>query len=75
MTIEQIEVDARNLSCPMPLLKLKQALNQAKCGQLIVLKATDPASTRDVVAFAKLAQHDLQLEENGKEFHFLVTKG
>jgi len=70
-----IEVDARKFNCPMPLLKLKQALNQAKSGQIILLKATDPSSTRDVVAFAKIAQHEIQLEKNGKEFHFFVTKG
>ena len=72
---DPIEVDAREFVCPMPLLKLKQALNKAISGQIILLKATDPSSTRDVVSFVNMTEHQVQLKEDGKEFHFFVTKG
>ena len=75
MANNQLEVDARKLVCPMPLLKLKQALNQMVKGDVVLLKASDPTSKRDVLAYAKMAHHKVQLDDMGNEFHFLVTKG
>lgn len=63
------------MTCPMPLLKLKQALNQTVSGDIVKLLATDPASRRDVTAFTTLAGHSLALEQNTNEIIFIVTKG
>lgn len=46
-------VDASGLSCPMPLLKAKQALNKLPPGALLRIVATDPGSERDFEAFAR----------------------
>jgi tRNA 2-thiouridine synthesizing protein A len=51
------KVDARGLSCPMPLLKMKQCLNKAASGQTVWLIATDPASRRDIQSFTNLSQY------------------
>jgi len=75
MTPSQITVDARNMTCPMPLLKLKQALNQIDKGDTVFLMATDPSSKRDFFSFAKMVNHTIDLQENNHEFHYYVTKG
>ncbi len=54
-----IEVDARGLSCPLPLLKAKQALNGMQRGDELCVLATDPGSLRDFRAFAAQAGHEL----------------
>ncbi len=69
-----ILVDARGLACPMPLLKLKQAIKQAGVGQVIKMVATDPSSQRDCVSFIKASAHQLELKTLGKEYHFRVVK-
>lgn len=46
-------VDASGLSCPMPLLKAKKALNELPPGAELRVIATDPGSVRDFEVFAQ----------------------
>jgi len=57
------ELDVRGLSCPLPLLKAKQALNKLKPGQYLRVYATDSGSVRDFKSFTDLSGHSL-LESN-----------
>lgn len=54
-----IEVDARGLSCPLPLLKAKQALNKMQSGERLHVLATDVGSVRDFRTFAELSGNRL----------------
>lgn len=47
------QLDARGLDCPLPLLKMKQALNKMASNDVLEVLATDAGSERDFVAFAK----------------------
>jgi len=68
-------VDARNLQCPMPVLKISQGIGQIESGQTLELVATDRGSLSDIPAWTKDLGHTIkeQFEENG-EFHFVVQK-
>ena len=48
------EVDARQLACPLPLLKAKQGLRNLKHGELLRVLTTDSGSLKDFVSFAQL---------------------
>ena len=48
-----LEVDARHLNCPLPILRTKKALSQLQSGQVLKVMATDPGSKRDFEAFAR----------------------
>lgn len=54
-----IELDARDLDCPLPLLKAKQALNRMHSGEQLRVRATDPGSQRDFRVFAEQSGHRL----------------
>jgi len=71
----ELKVDARKMPCPMPLLKLKQALNQLDIGQSVHLIATDPTSKRDFVSYINMTNHQISFEEQQGEIHFRVIKG
>lgn len=69
-------VDAKGLSCPMPLLKAKQALSKLEKGQLLRLEATDSGSVRDFRAFIKLSNHEMVSEmEIDEVFRYVIRKG
>lgn len=69
------ELDARGLRCPMPLLKLKQALNGMAPGETIAVQTSDPGSVRDFQAFLRQAGHSLlELREGEGEFFFRLRK-
>lgn len=68
-------LDARELSCPLPLLKAKQALNTMVSGQILQVLATDAGSQRDFKRFCELAGHDLlDSSIHDHEFHYWLRK-
>ena len=70
------DLDVTGLTCPMPLLKAKQKLNQIQPGETLHVMATDPGSMRDFASFIKLTSHEL-LESREEEgvYHYLIRKG
>ena len=68
-------LDASGLDCPMPLLKMKLALNEMAAGEVIKVMATDRGSERDFKAFCDLADHKLlEFENNGDKLIYLIQK-
>ncbi len=67
--IADVDVDARGLNCPLPILKAKKALNGMHSGQTLRVLATDPGSVRDFQAFAKQTGNELMEQHaQGAEF-------
>ena len=62
-----VEVDARGLNCPLPILKAKKALAAMSSGQLLRVLSTDHGAVRDFQAFARQTGNPLveQLEQEG----------
>ena len=46
------ELDARGLTCPLPILRAKKALSDMHSGEVLKVLATDPGSLRDFQAFS-----------------------
>lgn len=68
-------LDARGMSCPLPLLKAKLALNEMIAGEVLHVRATDAGSKRDFERFAELSGHALlgSVAEGG-EFQYWLRK-
>lgn len=70
-----VEVDARQLACPLPILRAKKALSQMVSGEVLKLVATDKGAPLDFIVFCENTSNTLlsSLEENG-EFIFLIRR-
>jgi len=70
-----MELDARGLNCPLPILRAKKSINELTPGQVLRIVATDPGSVKDFEAFSKQTGNELleSTEENG-EFVYLIKK-
>ena len=69
------KVDARGLSCPLPLLKAKQALNSVCQGSVVEVVSDDPSSERDFNVFSKQSGNELLLVQNlDNVFTFRIKK-
>jgi len=68
-------LDLKNLQCPMPILKTKQALQKMNGGDEIQVVTTDPHSEIDFKAFLSKTSNELLKFwiEDGKYF-FLIKK-
>jgi tRNA 2-thiouridine synthesizing protein A len=68
-------VDARGLSCPMPIVKAAQAIKAIPSGALIEVLATDPGSVKDFAAWSRTTGNDL-VEQDSYErvFRFVLRR-
>ena len=69
-------LDARGLSCPMPLLRTKKEIGKIQCGQVLHVQGTDPGSRNDIPGWCERAGHDYlgEKEESGY-ISFFIKKG
>ena len=69
------ELDARQLACPLPILRAKKSLSQMNSGQLLRIVATDKGAPNDFDEFCRKTGNTLlsSTEQNG-EFVFLIRR-
>jgi len=68
-------IDAKGLSCPLPLLKAKQGLHQVQPGQCVEILATDTGSVRDFHAFVDLTAHQMiEFSEYDDHYRYVIQK-
>jgi len=68
-------VDARGLSCPMPIVRTAQAIRDLPSGAVIEVIATDPGSQKDFVAWSRSTGHELvEQTSNGAVFRFVIRR-
>jgi tRNA 2-thiouridine synthesizing protein A len=69
-------LDATGLICPLPVLRARRALRDLPDGGVLDLRATDPASWKDVPAFCEATGHVLEAAaEADGIFTFRIRKG
>ena len=70
-----LELDARGLVCPLPILRTKQSLAGMSSGQILKIVATDPGSVIDFQVFAEQTENTLlSMSETQDEFVFYLKK-
>jgi len=71
----KLSLDFKGLLCPMPVVKLAQAIKQVEVGDLIEAVATDAGVMADIPAWARTSGHELvTLEKQDGAFHFVVRR-
>ena len=68
-----LTVDARGLSCPMPIVKTAQAAKVLASGSVIELLATDTGSVKDVAAWCRSTRNELiDQTSDGAVYRFVI---
>lgn len=68
-------LDCLGLFCPMPILKVREALRAMHPGEVLAMLSDDPASDADMRAWSVRSKQDLiAVERDGAIFRFLVRK-
>ncbi len=71
-----VELDAKGLRCPMPIMKAAKAIKEMKSGQVLRVQSTDPGSKRDFEGWAKNGGHTLLgVEEKDGVYTYTIRKG
>jgi tRNA 2-thiouridine synthesizing protein A len=70
-----VQVDARGLNCPMPIVKTAQAIKGVASGETIEVLATDAGSVKDFAAWSKTTGNELvEQSADGGVFRFVLRK-
>lgn len=71
-----LELDARGLFCPEPVMMLHNRITEVELGGILRVVATDPSTTRDVPRFCQFLGHELVSEEQTEdEYIYLIRRG
>jgi len=66
-------VDARGLSCPMPIVKTAQAIKPLASGAMVEVLATDAGSVKDFAAWSRTTGHELvEQSVDGAVYRFVI---
>jgi TusA-related sulfurtransferase len=70
-----VTLDLKGLSCPMPVVKTKKALDSMQAGQVLFVEVTDKGSKADIPAMLKRTGNELLgMEEKENVFNFFIKK-
>jgi tRNA 2-thiouridine synthesizing protein A len=68
-------VDARGLSCPMPIVKTAQAVKSLPSGAVVEVLATDAGSIKDVAAWCRATGNELiEQTSDGAVYRFVIRR-
>lgn len=75
MTGFDVELDARQLVCPLPILRTKRSLSQMRSGQVLRVIATDKEAPKDFEVFCRQTGNELiSSSEQDGEFVALIRR-
>ena len=69
------KIDAKGLSCPGPLMKLKEVLDKTEESAIIEIEATDPGFYRDIQSYCESKNLNLISLEKDKVIKAVIRKG
>lgn len=71
--MNQHELDARGLLCPMPVIKTQNAINELAPGDHLRVLATDPGVLHDIPAWCRVNGHKiLSSQEVDREIEVII---
>jgi tRNA 2-thiouridine synthesizing protein A len=75
-TVESnVQLNLEGLLCPIPVVKVSQAVKTMKVGDVLEATATDPGVMADIPAWTKSTGNELvSMEKDGKLIKFLIKK-
>ena len=75
MSGSQMELDVRGLLCPLPVLKAAKRLKSLAVGDVLTVKATDPAAVIDFPHYCNETGNELvSLVREGEDLVFVIRK-
>ncbi len=75
-TVEaNVKLNLEGLLCPIPVVKVSQAVKTMNIGDVLEATATDPGVMADIPAWTKSTGNELvSMEKDGKLIRFLIKR-
>ncbi len=69
-------LEAEGLRCPEPVMMVRKTIRKMEEGEILLVKADDPSTVRDIPSFCRFMDHQLIAERTEQApFEFVIKKG
>ncbi|WJW75521.1 sulfurtransferase TusA family protein [Thiohalobacter sp. IOR34] len=70
------ELDARNILCPLPVIRTQDAIAGLAPGDELCVFCTDPGAIQDIPTWCRINGHQvLDIEQDGREIRIRIRVG
>lgn len=71
--MSQHELNARNLLCPLPVIRTQDAINKLQVGDELQVHCTDPGALHDIPTWCRINGHEvINIKQDGREITITV---
>ncbi|WP_292758005.1 sulfurtransferase TusA family protein [Methylophaga sp. UBA2689] len=70
--MKQLELDARRLLCPLPVIKTQNKVAELSSGDILKVTCTDPGALSDIPAWARIHGHKI-VESIEEDDEIIIT--
>ena len=68
-------LNCRRMLCPMPVIKVQNALKDLEPGATLTVTCTDPGTVHDIPTWCRINGHEvIEQTENNGEYVFVIDK-
>ncbi|QTR50675.1 homoserine kinase [Candidatus Thiothrix anitrata] len=76
MIATSIQINARRLLCPLPVIRVQQTIENLTPGTVVTAVCTDPGALHDIPAWARIhGHHVLETRTEGREYTIVLKTG
>ncbi|SEG58495.1 sulfurtransferase TusA [Vibrio hangzhouensis] len=69
-------LEAEGLRCPEPVMMVRKTIRKMEDGEVLLVKADDPSTTRDIPSFCRFMDHQLVgAQTDAIPYLYLIKKG
>lgn len=74
--VAQHILEAEGLRCPEPVMMVRKTIRGMRDGEILLVKADDPSTVRDIPSFCRFMDHQLLAEKtDSTPYQYLIKKG
>ncbi|WP_070970221.1 sulfurtransferase TusA [Vibrio sonorensis] len=69
-------LEAEGLRCPEPVMMVRKTIRTMEDGEILLVKADDPSTTRDIPSFCRFMDHQLiACQTDQLPYQYIIKKG
>ena len=67
-----VQLNARRLLCPLPVIRTQDAITKMNHGELLVVTSTDPGAMQDIPIWCRINGHEV-IEIKEEDHEIIIT--
>lgn len=69
-------LEAQGLLCPEPVMMIRKTIRSMQEGEVLLVRADDPSTRRDILSFCQFMDHQLvKMETDSTPYLYWIKKG